>query len=174
MANDWRYIVARPDTKVKIDIEDFERVNAHSWRVTQTTTGRNRVVTAYRENGKVKTITLGKFLMDPPKGKQVYPRRFNESLDYRKSNLVVCTLKERQQLLPKNRKKASSQYRGVSKVKGKKLWRAGITVDGRSINLGDYKSEDLAALAYNKAARKQFGEMAYQNNVGRAKKPRGN
>jgi hypothetical protein len=112
--------------------------------------------------------------MNPPKGKQVYPRRFNESLDYRKDNLIVCTLKERQRLLPKNRKKQSSSFRGVSKVHGKKLWRAGITVNGRSINLGDYKTEESAALAYNKAAKKQFGEMAYQNNVNRPKKDRKN
>ncbi len=168
----WRYIIARPDKKVKIDEEDFERVSNHSWRVTLTTTGRERVVTAYRENGKVKTITLGRFLMNPKKGQQVYPRRFQEALDYRKDNLICCTLQERQRLLPKNRKDSSSRYRGVSYIQSQDLWRAGIMVDGKSINIGNFKSEDEAAQAYNKAARKYFGSIAYQNNVTRNKKSR--
>jgi hypothetical protein len=112
-------------------------------------------------------MTLGKFLMNPPKGKQVYPRRFNEELDYRKSNLIICTLAERQRLLPKKRTQTSSKFRGVSRIKNKKLWRASIEVNGLSINLGDYKSEKEAALAYNKAARKHFGHLAYQNPIGR-------
>ncbi|NJL24591.1 MAG: hypothetical protein HC902_05085 [Calothrix sp. SM1_5_4] len=153
--------------KVKIDREDRERVEKHSWRVTEGTTGRRRVVTSIREGRVVRSVTLGKYLMNPPKGKQVYPRRFNDGLDYRKDNLIVCTLQERQRLLPKKRLGGSSTYRGVSYSKTDGKWRAGIEVDGRSINLGHFTNEDDAALAYNKAARKHFGEMAYQNQVGR-------
>lgn len=165
----WRYIIARPNKKVKIDEEDYAKVSKHSWRVTLTTTGRERVVTAYREDGKVKTVTLGRFLLKPKRGQQVYPRRFQDSLDYRKENLIACTLQERQRLLPKNRKDATSKYRGVSFIRSHNLWRAGIMVDGKSINLGNFQSESDAAMAYNKAARKYFGSIAYQNNVGQKK-----
>ena len=164
----WCYIKAHPSSKVKIDREDLGRVSEYSWRVTSGTTGRKRVVTSYREGKKVKTMTLGRFLMKPKNKKQVYPRRFNDSLDYRKENLVVCTLQERQQLLPKRRKGSSSRYKGVSYMKAQGLWRAGIMIDGVSVSLGDFKSEDAAALAYNKAAKKHFDEFAYQNNVTRA------
>jgi AP2-like factor (euAP2 lineage) len=162
----WVYLSVHPGLKVKIDREDLKRVNEHSWRVTKGTTGRRRVVTSIRGPLGVKTITLGRFLMKPPKNKQVYPRRFNEGLDYRKFNLVVCTLSERQRLLPKKRTKSTSEYRGVSRTKGKK-WRAGIEVNGKSINLGLFKSEQAAAEAYNKAARKNFGDLAYQNQLGK-------
>ena len=165
----WCYITAHPGKKVKIDSEDLARVSAHSWRVTAGTTGRERVVTSIRGPSGVRAVTLGKFLMKPPKGKQVYPRRFNQGLDYRKENLVVCTLKERQRLLPKKRARTSSAYRGVSYSRSTGLWRAAIEVDGRSINLGDFTDEASAAVAYNGAARKHFGPEAYQNPVGSRK-----
>lgn len=164
---DWCYIDVHPGLKVKIDREDLERVQAHKWRVTKGTTGRKRVVTSIRTPKGVRSVTLGKFLMDPPPGKQVYPRRFNEELDYRKSNLIVCTLKERQRLLPKKRSQTTSSYRGVSFDQASGKWRAGIEVEGRSINLGQFDRESEAALAYNEAARKHFGDMAYQNPVGK-------
>jgi hypothetical protein len=161
----WCYITAHPDLQVKIDREDLERVSAHKWRVTKGTTGRMRVVTSIRGPKGSRQITLGKFLMNPPPGKQVYPRRFNDGLDYRKENLIVCTVQERQRLLPKKRPQTSSSYRGVSFSKSDGKWRAGIEVDGHSINLGHFDTEDQAALAYNEAARKHFGEMAYQNQI---------
>lgn len=154
---------------VKIDKEDRVRITAKKWRVTEGENGRLRVVTSIRTEDGVRSVTLGKFLMKPSKSKQVYPRRFNDGLDYRKDNLIVCTIKERQRLLPKHRKGASSSYRGVSLQKSNKKWRAGIQVNGKAINLGDYISESKAALAYNKAAKRYFGEIAYQNSIDRKK-----
>ena len=162
----WVFIPVHPNMQCKIDREDLERVSAHKWRITKGTTGRIRVVTSVRGPKGVKNITLGKFLMAPPEGKQVYPRRFNEGLDYRKENLIVCTLQERQRLLPKNRKKATSAYRGVSFSKADDKWRAAIEVNGHAINLGHFDREDQAAEAYNVAARTHFGMQAYQNQVG--------
>jgi hypothetical protein len=153
--------------KVKIDRADLKRVSEHSWRVTKGTTGRERVVTSIRTPAGSRTVTLGAFLKKPGKGKQVYPRRFNDGLDYRKENLIVCTLKERQRLLPKKRTKTSSIYRGVSYQRGAESWRAAIEVDGEALNLGDFETEEAAALAYNRAAKKHFGSMAYQNEIRR-------
>lgn len=161
----WVYLVLADDVKVKIDEEDFERVNAHKWRITRGTTGRRRVVTSVRSARGSRQVTLGKFLMNPPAGMQVYPRRFNDGLDYRKSNLIVCTMSERQRLLPKNRVASSSAFRGVSYSTSEKKWRAGIEYEGRSINLGSFDTEAEAALAYNQAALKYFGPMAYQNRL---------
>jgi hypothetical protein len=161
----WRYLDVHPNFKAKIDTEDYGRVSEHSWRATKAASGRLRVVTSIRGPKGVRSLTLGRFLMKPPPSKQVYPRRFNEGLDYRKGNLVVCTVKERQRLLPKVRAKTSSSYRGVSYSKRSDKWRAAIEVDGRTINLGEFTSEQAAAGAYNVGARKHFGDIAYQNRV---------
>jgi hypothetical protein len=164
-SSNWTYITVHPETKIKVNRSDLAKIEKHKWRITYGASGRPRVVTSVRTESGVKNITLGAFLMKPPKGKQVYARRFNEGLDYRRDNLVVCTLKERQRLLPKARKDASSIFRGVSYNKSSDTWRAGIEVDGTSINLGNYSSEKEAALAYNRAARKYFGKIAYQNDL---------
>ena len=87
-------------------------------------------------------------------------------MDYRKSNLIVCTMAERQRMLPKRKTKSSSRYKGVCWDSTRKMWRAGIEVSGSSVGLGFYTSEAEAARAYNKAAKKHFGEFAYHNNTG--------
>ena len=157
---------------MKVDTEDLVRIEQHAWRITTGSTGRMRVVTSIRVGSKVRTLTLGRFLMRPPKNKQVYPRRFQKGLDYRKSNLMICTLSERQRLLPKNKKESSSAYRGVSFSKRDKKWRAAIEWKGRSINLGHYSTESQAARAYNRAAQKYFGEIAYINQIQKSKERR--
>lgn len=172
MKNDWCYHTISKGVKVKIDKEDLERVSEKTWRVTKGTTGRPRVVTSVRTPEGIRNVTLGRFLMNRPKKKQVYPRRFNEGLDYRKGNLVICTVKERQRLLSKRRVKTSSKFKGVSYSKADKKWKAGIEVNGKGINLGHFKDEKDAARAYNAAAKKFFGDIAYQNPIDRASKRR--
>jgi hypothetical protein len=158
--------------KVKIDKEDLKKVQEKSWRITEGTTGRPRVVTSMRTPKGVRSITLGRYLMKPSAKKQVYCQRFNDGLDYRKENLVVCTIQERQRLLPKRRTKTTSRYRGVSFQSKNKKWRAGIEVKGKQMNLGEFAKESQAALAYNKASEKYFGKNAYQNSINRKKTPR--
>lgn len=165
----WTYYQINPKVRVKVDISDLPKIEQHTWRVTEGTTGRQRIVTSIRGPNGVRNITLGRYLMKPPKGKQVYPRRFNDEFDYRRQNLIVCTVQERQRALPKNRKATTSKYRGVSFSKQGQKWRAAIEVDGQSMKLGSFESEDEAALVYNRAAKKYFGSLAYQNPVGRKK-----
>jgi hypothetical protein len=163
----WCYIPVNKGHKAKIDTEDYERVMKHTWRVIMKDSGRIKAVTSVQTPKGVRQVSLGQFLMKPPKGKMVYPRRFVEGLDYRKDNLIICTIQERQRMLPKNRRSGSSVYKGVSHVKSKNLWRAEIWLDGKCIHLGEYASEDEAAKAYNDAARKYFKEFAYQNQIHR-------
>jgi AP2-like factor (euAP2 lineage) len=167
MTQNWKYLpVNKGKDKAKVDSEDFEMLSELSWRTVTSSSGRRVVVTSVKTPKGVRMVTLGAYLMKPPKGKQVYPRRFQNGFDYRKENLIVCTMQERQQILPKSRSQSgTSQYKGVSYYTKNKCWRAGIGVDGKSIHIGFYDSEEEAALAYNKAALQHFGDQAYQNQI---------
>lgn len=65
----------------------------------------------------------------------------------------------------------ASKYRGVnlSRRKGNGrtayVWRSRITFDGERRHLGSFKSEHAAALAYNEAAEKLFGDSAKINII---------
>lgn len=164
-AKPWCYIPVNKGYKAKIDQEDYDRVTKHTWRIIKKDSGRLKVVTNIVTAKGNRQVSLGQFLMKPPKGKMVYPRRFMEGLDYRKSNLIVCTMAERQRILPKSRNHGTSRFKGVSYIISLKKWRASIKVKGKSISLGVYGSEVEAAEAYNRAAREYFGDIAYQNLV---------
>jgi hypothetical protein len=161
----WCYIPVNPKSRAKIDKEDLKKVSEYTWRILRQATGRIRVMTSFRTKKGTAQLSLGQLIMKPPKNKMVYTRRFMEELDYRKSNLIICTMSERQKMLPKSRNFGTSKYKGVSFVKKGKKWRAQIEVDDQCINLGIYKNEVLAAQVYNEAAKKYFGNMAYQNQV---------
>ena len=162
----WKWLTTKTGEKVKVDAEDYADVDARSWRVIYTGKAQKpSVVTSIRTGKHVRTMTLGQFLLKPEKGMLVYPRRWQGGLDYRKNNLILCSMKERQRMLPKRADSSTSQYKGVSYVKSKRLWRARIEKNGQSHFLGDFAREDHAALAYNKAAREMFGDLAYQNQI---------
>ena len=86
----------------------------------------------------------------------------HNTLDNHQENLRICT--HRQNM--KNQKKrpnTTSKYKGVCWKKKEKKWYVRITVDGNRISLGRFTDEKEAATAYNKAAKKYFGNFAYLN-----------
>ena len=87
--------------------------------------------------------------------------------DNRLENLRLVT---RQQNVFNRRlnKNNTSGYKGVYRVKNSKRWYAHIMLDYKFISLGGYVTKEDAALAYNLAAKKYFGEYAYLNPIGRS------
>lgn len=88
----------------------------------------------------------------------------NNRLNNCRDNLRQATSAQNKMSKPKARyaKETHSQYKGVTRhVTGR--WHAYISKDGRRISLGYYDDEVDAALAYDKAAERLFGEYAWPN-----------
>ena len=85
--------------------------------------------------------------------------------DNQKLNLRPATTSQNGMNRKKQSKPCSSKYKGVYWEKRDNMWRARIKLVGKRINLGSFLKEIDAALAYNKAAIKYFGQFAKLNEV---------
>jgi hypothetical protein len=85
-------------------------------------------------------------------------------LNNRRSNLRLATYQQNAQ----NQRLSSlnqSGYKGVSLIKENNTWYACIRAEGKSRSLGRYDHLEDAAIAYNHAATKYFGEFAVLNDI---------
>lgn len=85
-----------------------------------------------------------------------------DTLDNRRSNLRLCT---RSQNLANSetRINKSSRFKGVSWHKRDKSWYAYINQEGSRINIGSFREEIAAAVAYDAKAIELFGAFARPN-----------
>ncbi len=84
--------------------------------------------------------------------------------DNRWCNLRECTISQNA-ANARMRIINNSGYRGVSWNTYMQKWQAGIKVNGKATGLGYFNSKENAALAYNFAAVKAFGEFAHFNSA---------
>lgn len=131
-----------------IDSEDLDIVEKYIWRVS---------------NGYIRTkeVYLHRLLLNNPKC--VVDHIDGNRLNNCKSNLRVCSQKENSR--NSISKGGSSKYKGVSWLKRDKRWYSSIMKDGKTYNLGCYKDEDSAAIAYNVKAKEFFGSFAKLNLI---------
>ena len=85
-------------------------------------------------------------------------------LNNQKDNLRIST-RSQNAANSKIRVGGSSEFKGVAWNKRCRKWRATIGVERQVKHLGLFKIEEKAALAYNTAALKYFGEFARLNIV---------
>jgi len=98
----------------------------------------------------------------PPKGKILDHKNLKRN-DNRIVNLRLATRAENN----RNRDgfKRVSKFKGVSKNSQSKNFAATIAVDRKKIHIGSFDTEEKAAVAYNKAARKFHGKFARLNKI---------
>jgi len=111
--------------------------------------------------GQGELILMHRQIMQPDDG-EVVDHISGDGLDNRRENLRICSHKENIRAQQPQRG-GTSKYRGVCWKSAREKWEAQIKVDGDNKYLGRYKNEEQAAKAYNKAAKKHFGEYAYLN-----------
>lgn len=142
-----------------IDAEDYEAISRFKWQafwngytfyaVRNVWVGRKRT-----------TMYMHRFLLNPPLGFEV-DHRDGDGLNNTRANIRLCTKAENQH--NKQPQSGSSNYKGVCWCTRDRIWMAHIKVNRRLLNLGYYHNEEEAALAYNWAATKHFGEFARLN-----------
>lgn len=147
-----------------IDDEDFILLKKYRWysRYDPRLKGFYAVSHTPMVNKVNKTVLMHRVIMNAPKGKQV-DHIDGDTLNNRKSNLRICT--SQQNHFNSKSKSGSSIYKGVSWHKSQNKWNAYIKANGRLNHLGSFLTEKEGALAYNRAAKKYFGEFARPNVV---------
>lgn len=145
-----------------VDDEDYEYLNQWNWHAQYSPSMNSyyAVRDSSRKSGKRASIRMNRVIMDVDSSFDVDHKNHN-TLDNQKENLRICS--KSQNMYNKNTyKNNSSGYKGVS-LHGKK-WRAKITVNKNTINLGSYDTKEEAVIMYDNAAREYHGEFAKTNN----------
>lgn len=146
-----------------VDDDDYETMMAHKWFAYYKQKNDRPYACANGKGGdERKHIVAHRLILNPQKGETVDHKNGNR-LDNRKTNLRICTRSQNVQNKPycKNSK---------TKIKGVVLhecgrYRATINLKSKQIHLGYFKTLKEAALRYNEAAIRHFGEFAWLNKI---------
>jgi hypothetical protein len=161
-------IPSRPNIFVMVDDEDFEWLSQWKWHPHQ---GSSQIYArrCQQTNWVSRKVTMHAEILKPGPG-LVVDHIDGNALNNQRSNLRVCTNAENQRNRHKQRtrdgRKTTSSFKGVSWHKASSVKRpfvAQITVGNRTLHLGSFASELEAAIAYDVAATKHFGEFAKTN-----------
>lgn len=142
-----------------VDDEDYEYLMQWKWQARKGRGTYYAVRTEHLPNGGRQRFRMHRVILDAPQNKQVDHRNHN-GLDNRKCNLRLCTNSDNQH----NRRPMpnySSIFKSVHRHRNK--WAVSITNNYKNIYVGVYDTEIAAAKAYDKKARKLFGEFACVN-----------
>jgi hypothetical protein len=142
-----------------VDDEDFEYLNQFRWTLSP------QGYAVRREYPSGKIVFMHRLIMNCPKNKNIDHKNGNK-LDNRKDNLRFCN--QSQNGANSRIGKNATGYKGVriDKRQPGKPYIAQIMVDRKNIYLRSHKTAEEAALSYNKASIKYFGEFARLNRIG--------
>jgi hypothetical protein len=106
-------------------------------------------------------------LISVPSGMEEVDHENGNTLDNRKLNLRNGSSSQNNQAFHRKADGKTSVYRGVSWRPDRNRWRAVIQLEGKKqVRLGHFLSEEVAAYAYDVAAKKYFGSYAHTNLIG--------
>lgn len=140
-----------------VDADSPEEIWNQVWRMRGPT---NRKYVG-RRSGRSSTIYLHRAVMGEILAGMEVDHRNDNTFDNRRENLRVCSKAGNAHNQRKQRRNTLSQYKGVSKSKGQ--WRSYIRFLSKHHDIGTFDSEVLAAQAYDREARRLFGEFACVN-----------
>ena len=156
-----------PDTYALIDDDDYDEVSKYKW-YTKKTTNVKYATRWFIVDNKIKIEYMHRFILKVKNGFDVDHINHN-GLDNRKKNLRVCT-RSQNNMNSRKRKNQTSKYKGVYYNKRDNKWVSQIRHNKKTICVGCFLNEIDAAKAYNKAAKKYYGEYANLNKIKQAYK----
>jgi hypothetical protein len=142
--------------RILIDEEDINYLSSFNWSI-----GKKGYVWS-KINGK--TTYMSRLIMGCP-NRMTVDHINHDTLDNRKENLRICTYSENNYNRRSGSVNAFSKYKGVRKSCIKDKWRAEICYNGKCIYIGDFYTEEYAALMYNKEAIKTQKEYGHSNEL---------
>lgn len=154
----------------RVDDDVYKFICKYNWKAAYCLTD-NRKYYHARASVDGKNIILHRFIMNCPKD-MVVDHINGDGLDNRRENLRICTQSQNcanrhftTKSVQKHRFKGICYYEQPRCIKdgNSKKWKARIGVSGRRIHLGWFSEPEEAARAYDKAAKKYFGEFANLN-----------
>lgn len=143
-----------------VDDEDYEDLAQHRWCVSRS----GRMLYAARSVGGRKSpqkVYMHVVIARPGPGLLV-DHKDRDGLNNRRGNLRVGTKKDNEGNSGP-RAGSSSRFKGVHRHSQNRVWVAQLRGQGIRANLGSWDTEELAALAYDRAARDYYGDFAYLN-----------
>ena len=149
-----------------VDDNDYAELNKHKWYAMGSKTSRTHYAArGITTNGKLVIKLMHRIIFGIDSKDIKIDHIDHNGLNNKRSNLRQCTHAEntRNRTCIKQRG-STSKYKGVNLFQNK-YYRAQITVNRKNITIGYRKNEKAAALLYNAAAIKYFGEFANLNKV---------
>jgi hypothetical protein len=153
----------------KVDDEDYDYLKQFSWSLSPKGYAQAYIPTKFQSEYNHTSMQMQRMLMlnSITEESQMVDHINRDKLDNRRENLRLCNMSEsncnRGNINFKRKQEITSNYKGVWWDKTK--WRAAVTVNNKKIYLGRFDNEQDAAIAYNEAAKKYFGEYAYLNEL---------
>lgn len=137
---------------VKLDDSDYDEMSQYRWY--------------YHPKGYAqayiggKSVLMHRMLLEfPPKSKDI-DHKNGDKLDNQRDNLRVC---DRGVNVQNQKHWSKYGFKGV--CKNGKYWQAAIYHDKKRKFLGNFKTIEEAAIAYNNAALELYGVDAYLNKI---------
>ena len=157
-----RWTEEMPDSDI-VGVRDLKNYIVDDMGIPPFVYGRKEATRDIVENGKKKHIHMHReiIFITPD---SLIDHKDRNGLHNSRDNLRPCT-DTQNKTNAKLRKDSTTGYKGVTYYAGRKKFRSYINFKSKQIPLGYFSSSILAAIAYNEAAIRYFGDFARLNEI---------